>query len=75
MTLDIYAGVDPEAKRQAVKYIEGAFDDTMSVFQRETERRRAEKEGMAAEPKPSKIAKISPNPSPSLLTSLEPCLS
>ena len=59
MTLDIYADVDPEAKRQAVKYIEGAFDDTMSVFQREAEKRRAEMEGMTAEPKPGKIAGMS----------------
>lgn len=31
MTLDIYADVDPEAKQQAVKYIEGAFDE-LTVF-------------------------------------------
>lgn len=37
MTLDIYADVDPEDKERAVKYIEDAFDDAMSVFQRDAE--------------------------------------
>lgn len=45
MTLDIYADVNPEAKERAVKYIEGAFDDAMSVFQRDAEKRRIEIEG------------------------------
>ena len=54
MTLDIYADVDPEAKERAVKYIEGAFDDAMSVFQRDAEKRRAEIESHFAETAPEK---------------------
>lgn len=64
MTLDIYADVDPEAKRQAVKYIGGAFDDTMSVFQREAEKRRAEMKSAEAESKSDKVAGMSPESIP-----------
>ncbi len=42
MTLNIYADVDPEAKVQALKYIEGAFDDTDSILRREMRQRRKE---------------------------------
>ena len=49
MTLDIYADVEPEAKERAVKYIEGAFDDAMSVFQRDAEKKRMEIESQFAE--------------------------
>lgn len=42
MTLDIYADVDPEAKLAAVNKIEESFDDSYSVFKRESEERRRE---------------------------------
>lgn len=64
MTLDIYADVDPEAKQQAVKYIEGAFDDTYSVFQREVEQRRAEMEGQNTEFDPKRLESITPESIP-----------
>lgn len=64
MTLDIYADVDPEAKMQAVKYIEGAFDDTLSVFQRDVEQRRAEMNGQRAGFDPKRIDNISPESIP-----------
>lgn len=64
MTLDIYADVDPEAKQQAVKYIEGAFDDTYSVFQREVEQRKAEMEGHTARFDPKRIEGITPESIP-----------
>lgn len=64
MTLDIYADVDPEAKQQAVKYIEGAFDDTYSVFQREIEQRRAEMEGQNTEFDPKRLESITPESIP-----------
>ena len=44
MTLNIYADVDPEAKVQALKYIEGAFDDADSVLRREMRQRREQNE-------------------------------
>ena len=44
MTLDVYADVDPEAKKAAVSKIEEAFDDSVSVFQRESESRLRELE-------------------------------
>lgn len=62
MTLDIYADVDPEAKERAVEYIEGAFDDAMSVFQRDAENRRAEIESQfagAASERPDAISRDS----------------
>ncbi len=58
MTLDIYADVDPEAKERAVKHIEGAFDDAMSVFQRDAEKRRAEIESQFAEAAPDRPGTI-----------------
>lgn len=64
MTLNIYADVDPEAKQQAVKYIEGAFDDTYSVFQREVEQRRAEMEGQNTEFDPKRLESITPESIP-----------
>ncbi|WP_251197764.1 hypothetical protein [Anaerotardibacter muris] len=64
MTLDIYADVDPEAKQQAVKYIEGAFDDICSVFQREVEQRRAEMEEQNAEFDPKRLEGITPESIP-----------
>ena len=63
MTLDIYADVDPEAKMQAVKYIEGAFDDTLSVFQRDVEQRRAEIEQQPFSD-PSRIGNLAPESIP-----------
>lgn len=63
MTLDIYADVDPEAKMQAVKYIEGAFDDAASVFQRDMERRRAEIEQQPISD-PSRIGNLTPESIP-----------
>lgn len=39
MTLNVYADVDPEAKMATVSKIEEAFDDSASVFQRESESR------------------------------------
>lgn len=59
MTLDIYADVDPEAKERAVKYIEGAFDDAMSVFQRDSEKRRVEIESQFAEAAPERLRTMS----------------
>lgn len=73
MTLDIYADVDPEAKMQAVKYIEEAFDDTMSVFQRDMEKRKAEIEE-ATESNPEKIANITPESIPFSIDELKAML-
>lgn len=71
MTLDIYADVDPEAKRSAVKYIEGAFDDAMSVFQRDADRRRAELGDSESKPCPDRVTGISPESIPFSIEELE----
>ncbi|WP_165046307.1 site-specific integrase [Adlercreutzia sp. ZJ138] len=71
MTLDIYADVDPEAKQRAVKYIEGAFDDTMSVFQRDIERRKAEIDDSKTQPCPERISGITPESIPFSIEELE----
>lgn len=71
MTLDIYADVDPEAKRSAVKYIEGAFDDAMSVFQRDVDRRRAELGDSGSKPCPDRVTGISPESIPFSIEELE----
>lgn len=74
MTLDIYADVDPEAKRSAVKYIEGAFDDTMSVFQRDVERRRAEIDDSDVQSCPERVSGISPESIPFTIEELRAML-
>lgn len=71
MTLDIYADVDPEAKQQAVKYIEDAFDDPYSVFQRDVEQRRCELEEPRREFDPGRIASLSPESIPFSIEELE----
>ena len=75
MTLDIYADVDPEAKQQAVKYIEDAFDDSYSVFQRRVEQRRAEMKEPYTGFDPKRIENITPESIPFSIEELRTMLS
>lgn len=54
----ICSDVGLEAKERAVRYIEGAFDDAMSVFQRDAGKRRAEIESQFAEAAPERPGSI-----------------
>ncbi len=71
MTLDIYTDVDPEAKRSAVKYIDVAFDDTVSVLQRDIEHRKAELGVSEMQSCPGMVSGISPESIPFSIEELE----